>query len=279
MAETRLDVLEASVEELYQGRGRLLGVESSQEEAETRIENVESLIDQLTEDTKDFVRHLHEVVAELTAKCYRGARDAKELENFLFNMEQYFRATRLDSQETKVAIATMYLNGDAKLWWRTRWEDLKRELRTQFLPENTEFIARRKLRQLRQSTTIRDYVKQFSALMLDIRDMFEKDKLFSFLDGLKPWAQQELHWRNVTKVVGAIVAAERLTDFVSSEDSRKKKHYSGNLPSKCSRAKESGSEQKKKNFHKGPGSRGRVSKSSGCFLCGGPHKVRECPQK
>ncbi|RWV90753.1 hypothetical protein GW17_00047019, partial [Ensete ventricosum] len=68
MAETCLDVLEASVEELYQGRGRLLGVESLQEEAETQIENVESLIDQLTEDTKDSVRHLHEVVAELTAK-------------------------------------------------------------------------------------------------------------------------------------------------------------------------------------------------------------------
>ncbi|RRT31670.1 hypothetical protein B296_00057794 [Ensete ventricosum] len=33
MAETHLDVLEASVEELYQGQGRLLGVESSQEEA------------------------------------------------------------------------------------------------------------------------------------------------------------------------------------------------------------------------------------------------------
>ncbi|RWW58746.1 hypothetical protein BHE74_00034351 [Ensete ventricosum] len=55
MAETHLDVLEASVEELYHGQGRLLGVETSQEEAETRIENVESLIDQLTEDTKDSV--------------------------------------------------------------------------------------------------------------------------------------------------------------------------------------------------------------------------------
>ncbi|RWW67223.1 hypothetical protein BHE74_00025351, partial [Ensete ventricosum] len=67
MVETRLNVLEASMEELYQGQGRLFGVESSQE-AETWIENVESLIDQLTEDTKDSVRHLHEVVAELTAK-------------------------------------------------------------------------------------------------------------------------------------------------------------------------------------------------------------------
>ncbi|RRT57789.1 hypothetical protein B296_00012769 [Ensete ventricosum] len=63
--ETRLDVLEASLEELYQGQRRLLGVESSQEEAKSRIEKVESLIDQLTKDTKDSVRHLHEVVAEL----------------------------------------------------------------------------------------------------------------------------------------------------------------------------------------------------------------------
>ncbi|RRT42633.1 hypothetical protein B296_00042171 [Ensete ventricosum] len=70
-AETRLDVLEASVEELYQGQQRLLGVESSQKEVESRIEKVDSLIDQLTEDTKNSVRHLHEVVAELTAKVAR----------------------------------------------------------------------------------------------------------------------------------------------------------------------------------------------------------------
>ncbi|RWW25260.1 hypothetical protein GW17_00010411 [Ensete ventricosum] len=66
--ETRLDVLEASLEELYQGQGRLLGVESLQKEAESRIDRVESLVDRLTEDTKDSVRHLHEVMAKLTAK-------------------------------------------------------------------------------------------------------------------------------------------------------------------------------------------------------------------
>ncbi|RWW79382.1 hypothetical protein BHE74_00012332 [Ensete ventricosum] len=68
MAETHLDVLEVSLEELYQGQQRLLVVESSQEEAKSWIEKVESLIDQLTEDTKDSIRHLHKVVAELTAK-------------------------------------------------------------------------------------------------------------------------------------------------------------------------------------------------------------------
>ncbi|RZR79281.1 hypothetical protein BHM03_00004973, partial [Ensete ventricosum] len=68
MAKTRLNVLEASLEELYQGQRRLLGVESSQEEAESRINKVESLVDQLTEDTKDYVKHLHKVMAELTSK-------------------------------------------------------------------------------------------------------------------------------------------------------------------------------------------------------------------
>ncbi|RZS23712.1 hypothetical protein BHM03_00056698, partial [Ensete ventricosum] len=34
-------------------------------------------------------------------QCYGGARDAKELKKILFDMEQYFRATRLDSEETK----------------------------------------------------------------------------------------------------------------------------------------------------------------------------------
>ncbi|RZR78010.1 hypothetical protein BHM03_00003231 [Ensete ventricosum] len=66
--ETHLDVLEASFEEFYQGQGRLIRVENSQEDTESRIDRVESLIDQLTKDTKDFVRHLHGVVAKLTTK-------------------------------------------------------------------------------------------------------------------------------------------------------------------------------------------------------------------
>ncbi|RWW59395.1 hypothetical protein BHE74_00033667, partial [Ensete ventricosum] len=46
----------------------LIGVESSQEEAESRIDMVESMVNRLMENTKDSVRHLHEVVAKFTAK-------------------------------------------------------------------------------------------------------------------------------------------------------------------------------------------------------------------
>ncbi|XP_062080659.1 uncharacterized protein LOC133785442 [Humulus lupulus] len=112
---------------------------------------------------------------------YGGARDAKDLENFLFDMEHYFRVVRAESEDGKVAMATMYLSADAKVWWRTKyddiqngrctittWDDLERELKTQFLPENVAYIARRHLRELKHTRTIREYVKKFSGLMSTI---------------------------------------------------------------------------------------------------------------
>ena len=30
-----------------------------------------------------------------------------------------------NSEEEKVSVATMYLKGDAKLWWRVKYEDMK----------------------------------------------------------------------------------------------------------------------------------------------------------
>ncbi|GAV66556.1 hypothetical protein CFOL_v3_10066, partial [Cephalotus follicularis] len=46
---------------------------------------------------------------------FSGQRDAKCLENFLWDMEQYLEATRVPDVE-KVPITSMYLSGDAKLW-------------------------------------------------------------------------------------------------------------------------------------------------------------------
>ena len=79
----------------------------------------------------------------LEPRHYGGACDAKKVKNFLFAMEQYFRVVRAGSEDLKVSMATMYLSGDAKVWWRTKyddlqhgrciiatWDDLKREIKT-----------------------------------------------------------------------------------------------------------------------------------------------------
>lgn len=91
-------------------------------------------------------------------------------------------------------MATMYLSGDAKLWCRTKyneiqrwvftistWEDLKHKFKAQFFPKNVEFVARRQLRELQHTNNMRDFANNFSVLMLDILDMSEKDRLFYFL--------------------------------------------------------------------------------------------------
>ncbi|KAK3017211.1 hypothetical protein RJ639_007766 [Escallonia herrerae] len=100
-------------------------------------------------------------------KTYGGARDAKELEIFLFDIEQYFRAIKVDSEATKVSMAAMYLVGDAKLWWRKKyaeiedgscvintWDILKRELKSQFFPENTTFNARKALLECKHTGSV-----------------------------------------------------------------------------------------------------------------------------
>ena len=55
-------------------------------------------------------------------KGFNGNRNVKELENFLWDIEQFFKAAHVPNGE-KVSITSMYLTGDAKLWWRTRMED------------------------------------------------------------------------------------------------------------------------------------------------------------
>ena len=141
-------------------------------------------------------------------------------------MEQYFIAARIPVGE-QVIITTMFLTGNAKLWWRTRssddaaagrlkierWEILKKELKDQFLPTNTVWMARESLKKLKQMGSVRDYVREFSSLILDIKDMSEVDKLFNFMSKLQGWAQTELRRQGVQDLPSAMAAADCVSDY------------------------------------------------------------------
>jgi hypothetical protein len=55
-------------------------------------------------------------------KSFGRAKSSKELENFLWDMEQYFSVMKISVAE-QVNLTVMYLTGDAKLRWRTRIEE------------------------------------------------------------------------------------------------------------------------------------------------------------
>ncbi|KAH6804235.1 hypothetical protein C2S51_032482 [Perilla frutescens var. frutescens] len=58
-------------------------------------------------------------------QLYSAVRNAKEVDNFLFDMEQYFLAADIEDEAERIATATMYLTGDAKQWWLGKYQDIR----------------------------------------------------------------------------------------------------------------------------------------------------------
>ncbi|KAG8480984.1 hypothetical protein CXB51_025672 [Gossypium anomalum] len=117
---------------------------------------------------------------------FKVARSARDVDNFLWEIEQYFRAMGIEDDALR---STDEKRGGNAIG---TWEEFQRELKKQFYPQYAEKEARAKLRHLTQQGTIREYVLPFSELMLQITDLSEKEAFYWFEDGLKPWAKYEL---------------------------------------------------------------------------------------
>ncbi|KAG9447516.1 hypothetical protein H6P81_013644 [Aristolochia fimbriata] len=208
---------------------------------------------------------------------------------------------KVKAREPKPFTVSTYLDDDANLWWRRRaddleastrkvetWEDFKKELKNQLFPEDVDFQARKELRALKQMGTFREYVRFFSSLMLSIPKMADEDKLFAFLDGLRPWAHNELRRREVKTLTTAISTAEKLTKFErKNRDVALKTNKSGAKnqkpyeKKKFEKGKTSTREEKdpKNGEKKKNGQENGKSKKLRCFICGEEHYARDCPKK
>ena len=78
----------------------------------------------------------------------------------------------------------MYLIEMNILWWKrchadmkkglckiNTWAELKRELKKHFYLKNIKFLVYKKLRKLRHEVLLREYMKEYSTLLLEILDM------------------------------------------------------------------------------------------------------------
>ena len=148
-------------------------------------------------------------------------------------MERYFKAIALTNAVAKVRTATLYLTDTTTLWWRRRfvdiekgictietWEDFKREIKRQFYLDDVAYLVRKNMRRLKHTSSIHDYVKEFSSLMLEIPNITEKDLLVDFMDNLQGWAEQELRCQGVQDLATAMTVAESLMDYKKGDSSR-----------------------------------------------------------
>ena len=201
----------------------VLSTQKGEEEREEHLDTLESKLEIVMKQLEELKTSLEEVKARPTGiasssgvrdtpridlpkpKEFKGVRDAREVENFLWQMERYFECMKVEDEQMKVRTVSLYLTDNATLWWRRKhadmekglytiatWDDFKKELKKQFFPENVVYEARKKLRELKHKTTISDYVREFTTLTLQIPNLATEDAFFFFIDGLKSWAKQEL---------------------------------------------------------------------------------------
>ncbi len=126
---------------------------------------------------------------------FNGARDRKVVDAWLAEMEDYIHAAKV-GRHSAVEFAQSYLKGYAATWWRIvrqeegknhsyTWEFFKDRVETKFVPRNFDYISRCKLRDLVNATNenLRQYVRAYSELMLEIRHMHELDRVCQFVMG------------------------------------------------------------------------------------------------
>lgn len=123
----------------------------------------------------------------LMLKEFGGTRSTRDVNNFIWGIEQYFQAIGIKDDVIKVNTVVIYFSDVAILWWRHRstnerrgrtttgtWEEFQKKLKKQFYPQYAEKETWAKLRRFTQQGTIQEYVQEFSELMLQIFDLSEK---------------------------------------------------------------------------------------------------------
>jgi hypothetical protein len=120
---------------------------------------------------------------------FDGACDQKVVDAWLAKMEDYLHAAKV-GRHSAIKLAQSYLIGYAATRWRTvrqeeeknhgyTWEFFKERVETEFVPRNSNYISRCELRDLVNATNenLRQYVRAYSELMLEIRHMHELNRV------------------------------------------------------------------------------------------------------
>ncbi|CAO2836355.1 unnamed protein product [Amaranthus hypochondriacus] len=206
----------------------------------------------------------------------------------------------LEDDASKINTVIMYLGEDGILWWRRRELDIKsgscsintsdefkKDFKRQFYLENVKAVALKKLRELRHTDTIKEYIRQSTSLVHEVDEMSEEIQLIYFTGGLQRWAEQELQRRGVKSLAEAIAVAESLIEIPreSRRDNGKRVEEGNQDDDEASYAKakhaDHGKDKAKCKWEsKGDDRDGdKLSKPFKCFVCEGPQLARYCPMR
>ncbi|GAB5489763.1 MAG: hypothetical protein Pars2KO_33330 [Parasphingorhabdus sp.] len=165
------------------------------------------------------------------------------------------------------------------------WQQFLQELRTLFEPTVAADDARRELKRIRQTTSVRDFVTRFRKLVLRVPDMSLDDQYLIFVDGLKEAIRLPVATAANRDIEQAIILAERIDSLKPTASTPstpkfwRKKKGSGkprqNLNAIDHRQKYGGG----KRYHQKPNQGKSHGFQGKCYLCDqSGHGFRNCPK-
>ncbi|KAF3781173.1 hypothetical protein EJ110_NYTH34457 [Nymphaea thermarum] len=226
---------------------------------------------------------------------YSGSRDARVIDNCLFQVDYYLDLQNVVEEDLRIKTTTMLLEGDVVAWWRRKmfdvengdcmiatFDDFRKQLKGYFMPVDAERQTYRMGVNLRQTGSLREYVRAYQELMLDVPKMPKKDKLNWFITGLQSWAQADVERSDPKTLEQAYVAVERLADtqrksYTETFKSTRKSDHNGKEErrdrSGSSFQRQNGGRQFFRRDYSGP------PKEVICWVCGERHEARVCPKR
>lgn len=161
---------------------------------------------------------------------FAGVRGKQEeTAAWLFQAEQMFRLSGVESDDLRIDFAGQALTGHASTWFFSRrkpealnplktWEDFKKGLIAQFQTADSYDTAKKQLVALKQgNSTLQQYTDKFLQLNSAVGDMTEKDLAFFYRNGLRQSLQVEVLKANCQNFHDTMVLVEKLENiFVQS---------------------------------------------------------------
>lgn len=167
---------------------------------------------------------------------YDGSSKYSELNNWLHSVDMFLAAKDMHESREAIKYVATLLSGPAATWWRyhriaaangtamqiTYWDEFQRAMLAHFRPEDAERMAREKLLECTQMGPVRDYNSRFQMLMLELPEMNEKDRLFSYLTGLETTIrlQVELQYPKTLRVAMELAEISDSTLFCARQGAK-----------------------------------------------------------
>lgn len=173
-------------------------------------------------------------VRVIAPSTFKGSNDERpHVLTWLFSVDIYFTASRVDSDEDKIKLFPTLLEGDALTWWMylasdgsrfTTFKQLTTLFRNHFEPINVTDNVRASFASLRHTHSVQIYAGRFKQFILQLPDISTAAALHQFIHHLKPAIRTQVQIAAPPSLEAAISMAERV-DTISNNGASSHQSY------------------------------------------------------